>query len=487
MLVAVSVVPRLVHLDAPPLDRHDFRQTQTAITVQSFLDRGVKVLRYETPVLGPPWTVPFEFPLFQLCAYAVAKLTPFQLDLACRLTAVLWFYASAWILYVLLRRWTTPRLAALSLLLYVLSPFSILWSRAVLIDYAAVALCLGYLHATLLWSVDGRRGAWPVAIVLGTLGLLTKITTGTTVAIPVALALGWRVRRAWRAGGSDARENVLGVGLVSALVLGVPLVTGVLWTRWADAIKAAQPATATLTSQALTTWNFGTWSQRATWETWAAIVGRIAATILPAAFAVTLLLSIPFFRRAELRLRIAGWMALAGVVTPIGLFFNLYWVHDYYLIAVAPFLAFLGAAGIAFLLDRPVRHRARVGALGLGVALLSTIPCWGYAAPTYEVSRDAPLARLGALIAGATGPGDWVVVQGDEWNSRILYASRRRGFMIWEGRTDVRPLASRPEFGGLVCRECTSELLALFPRRRLVGREAGWDVYRLWPESAEPR
>jgi 4-amino-4-deoxy-L-arabinose transferase-like glycosyltransferase len=486
-VVALSVVPRLVHLDVPPLDRHDFRQTQTAITVQAFLDRGVDVLHYQTPVLGPPWTVPFEFPLFQLSAFAVARLTAFDVDLACRLTAVLWFYASAWILYALVRHWTTPRLAVLSLLLYVLSPFSLLWSRAVLIDYAAVALLLGYFHATLLWGIDGRRWAWLAAVVLGSLGILTKITTAATVAVPVALALGWRLRRARETRRSDGGGHALGVGLVAVLIAGVPLVSGVLWTRWTDAIKAAQPATASLTSQALTTWNFGNWGQRASLLSWGEILGRIAATILPAAFAPTLLLAIPFFRRADRRLKIAGWMALTGVLTPILVFFNLYRVHDYYLIAVAPFLAFLGAAGIAFLLERPAWHRTRVRTLVLGVALLSTIPCWTYAAPTYQVSRDTPLARLGRLIAGATTPGDWVVVQGDEWNSRILYASRRRGFMIWEGRTDVRPLTSRPELGALVCKECTPELLALFPRRRLVGSEASYDVYRLWPESGQPR
>ena len=487
VLVAISVVPRLVHLDVPPLDRHDFRQTQTGITVQAFLDRGVEVPRYETPVFGPPWTVPFEAPLFQLTAFGVARLTGFNVDLACRLTAVLWFYASAWILFVLLRRWATPRLATLGLLLYVLSPFSLLWSRAVLIDYAAVALLLGYLHATLLWCVDGRRGAWLAAIVLGTLGLLTKITTGALVAAPVALALSWRVRRAWSARASRLLGERVGVGVIAALVAGVPLLSALLWTRWADAIKASQPPAAFLTSGALTRWNFGTWSQRADPAAWAEILGRIAGMVIPAAFVVALVAAIPFFRRADRRLRWVGWMALAGVLLPIAIFFNLFWVHDYYLIAVTPALALLGAAGIAYLLDLPALQRPVVRATVLAVACLSTIPCWTYAAPTYEVSRESPFARLGSLIAQSTRPGEWVAVQGDDWNSRILYAARRRGFMMRNGPTDVRPLAGRPEFGALVCRECSAELLALFPRRRLIGHQADFEVYRVWPEGGEPR
>ena len=43
-------------------DLHAFRQTQTAITVTYLLKVG-PWLAYQTPVLGPPWAIPFEFPL----------------------------------------------------------------------------------------------------------------------------------------------------------------------------------------------------------------------------------------------------------------------------------------------------------------------------------------------------------------------------------------------------------------------------------------
>ena len=56
------------------LDAHGFRQTQTAISTY-YLLKGSSVLAYETPVLGPPWSIPFEFPLYQwLVALAVAVL-----------------------------------------------------------------------------------------------------------------------------------------------------------------------------------------------------------------------------------------------------------------------------------------------------------------------------------------------------------------------------------------------------------------------------
>ena len=45
----------------PPLDVHSFRQTQTALTSYWFIHQGFQ-FAYETPVVGAPWAIPFEFP-----------------------------------------------------------------------------------------------------------------------------------------------------------------------------------------------------------------------------------------------------------------------------------------------------------------------------------------------------------------------------------------------------------------------------------------
>src|SRR5579871_6349480 len=65
-------------INQPIADLHQFRQTQTAITAWS-IAHGGPWFAYETPVLGYPWSIPFEFPLYQ---YLLAKLScGFGLDL----------------------------------------------------------------------------------------------------------------------------------------------------------------------------------------------------------------------------------------------------------------------------------------------------------------------------------------------------------------------------------------------------------------------
>jgi len=45
----------------PLLGMHSFRQTYTAITAY-WLMQGSPWFHYETPVLGAPWSIPYEFP-----------------------------------------------------------------------------------------------------------------------------------------------------------------------------------------------------------------------------------------------------------------------------------------------------------------------------------------------------------------------------------------------------------------------------------------
>lgn len=68
-------------------DFHGFRQAQTAISANSILYGG-PILHYETPVLGPPWSIPFEFPLYQVLVALLAKLLSSPLDQTGRFVSV---------------------------------------------------------------------------------------------------------------------------------------------------------------------------------------------------------------------------------------------------------------------------------------------------------------------------------------------------------------------------------------------------------------
>ena len=211
------------------------------------------------------------------------------------------------------------------------------WSRAALIEYLALALAIGFALAGLRWRE--RQGTWwfVAALVIGCLATMVKITTAAFWIAPFAL-LG-----VWRDDAPATARSRIGAWTLTI----VPLVAGLAWTRWADAIKAASDATAWLTSTALTSWNFGTVAQRLEPDQWEHVVANVI--YLGGGIALPLLaIPILIFAVERRQLRFWTWIAvtLAG---PVVVFFNLYYVHDYYSTAVTASVAALVGGGFAAL------------------------------------------------------------------------------------------------------------------------------------------
>ena len=128
-------------------DAFEARQYQTALTAYYFQKDGLK-LAYETPVLGPPWSIPMEFPLYQAIVAKLSTATGMPLEQAGRLTGILAFFGCFPAVWLLLKTrlphaddWLT--IAALALL----SPMFLFYSRTVLIESTALCASLWFLAA----------------------------------------------------------------------------------------------------------------------------------------------------------------------------------------------------------------------------------------------------------------------------------------------------------------------------------------------------
>ena len=85
-------------------DSYAFRQTQTAITARYFSGFS-DFLTYQTPVLGPPWSIPFEFPIYQALAKGLQVTSGLSLESSGRLVSIAFFLLCFWPLHCLLRAW----------------------------------------------------------------------------------------------------------------------------------------------------------------------------------------------------------------------------------------------------------------------------------------------------------------------------------------------------------------------------------------------
>src|ERR1041384_4935062 len=117
------------------LPGNEFRQTQTAISALFIQRENNFSLAYPTPVLGKPWSIPFEFPLYQWSVVVVSNTLKVPLQVAARLASALCFYLALPALWLLLKRVEVKTVARWVVLCLVVScPLYIFYSRAFLIE-----------------------------------------------------------------------------------------------------------------------------------------------------------------------------------------------------------------------------------------------------------------------------------------------------------------------------------------------------------------
>lgn len=404
----------------PIADFNPWRQSQTALTAWYFLRDGFS-LAYPLPVLGPPWSIPFEFPTYQGLVALLASLTGFPLESCGRAVSLIAFYASLPAVNLLLRErfaMGSERFFVLGFLL--LSPLYVAWSRAFSIESTALALSVWYLAAFHRWALRPSigRGTWLLG--LGVLAGLTKITTlfifsAAAVAILVT-TLGARPSM-WR-----ERARFVVATVILAFVL--PLATTLVWVAYTDAIKASGPLTATLTSSALADWNYGSLAQRLSPATWRQFE-HFAENLVVSRYTLLLAaLSLALYPENGRRV-----LLLTGLfVLPLLVFTNLYVAHDYYWCANG-FLV-LVALGMAFapLVSRPSVPLA-AGVIACVLVFYQYRNTYnGWYGPTQR-QAVSPLLPLAGKIQELTQPERYSVVYGAYWDPLLAYHSQRRMIM----------------------------------------------------------
>src|SRR2546423_2871146 len=181
---------RLPTLFQPLLEAHPFRQTQTAYTAVLYHRNGIDLWHTPLPVVGPPWEVPFEFPLFQ-AGGAVLMNLGIAMEPALRGLSLACFLATAAVLWQLIARERGPLAAGAATLFFLFSPFSLLWSRTSMPEYLATFLGISFVALAVSWGQSGHRKRLAGAIAVGFLAKIGKAPTGQIwISPPMRLVLG---------------------------------------------------------------------------------------------------------------------------------------------------------------------------------------------------------------------------------------------------------------------------------------------------------
>jgi len=421
----IYAITGAIYLPQPLLDAHAFRQCQTAVTAE-WLATDLNPLRmfvYETPLLGAPWRIPMEFPLFQWLVAVVHRLTGLEIDLVGRSMAMVFHLGCLWPAWAItrslgggFRHWAVY--AGLSLL----APVYHHWSRACLIETMAVFLAMAFLATAITWLQTGKATAALAATAAAVLAALVKVTTFPPFAAAAVCYGIWLVISC----PTHQRRQRL-VRLAGLMVpYAVAIVCLGMWVQAGDAVKAEQPLSATLTSSALRSWNYGILAQRLSPQLWRdTIAGRAipsAGGWIGVACVIAGLVSIRDSRRMAL-----GFLCLAYIGSFL-LFTNLHVQHNYYQVANGCMLV----AAIAIAACGLTAANKAGWCWGLLTALL--VSClWSfrpYAAQEWmDFSRDSRL-QVAAALAQRVPPDDVIMVAGMDWSGEIAFYARRRAIYI---------------------------------------------------------
>jgi hypothetical protein len=440
-------------------DRHAFRQTQTALGCFYMLKDGL-TLKYQTPVLGAPWSLPFEFPLYQWAVVGAVKLFHAGLDPTGRAVSIAFFLLTLIPCYLVLPALGVRREHRLLFpILLLVSPFYVFWSRTFMMETTALFFSSAYAACFILYVWKRQRQVpiakvahWAaLAVLFGALAALVKITTFMTfgLATVIYLARGWFT---WPLPKPNWAASWRPIGLL-AIAGGIPLAIGLAWTGYADSIKAQHPIsslTQISTLPAQRTWNFGTWTKtspeiaaklgtspeiaaKLDISTWERILGNAGSLIHydAALWAGCLAIAIVTRRRWK--------QVLACVVlylsAPLA-FTNVHWIHDYYQCANGIFLLMAVGFCILSLFELPrVVAAPRAAAAGAGLAALLvviTAAVIGYMRICYPLQshNDTRMSDLAYQISSRCDPDAVVVYVGLDWDPTLPYYTRRRALMI---------------------------------------------------------
>lgn len=420
------------------LNMYSFRQTQVAISIFYYLKEGFK-LNYITPVLGSPWSIPMEFPTYQLIVGFFSKITQLPVDQSGRIVSIAFFYASLLIIYKLgqiIFKKKESIFIFLTLILF--NPMYIFWSRSVMIESTALYFSLLFLFKIVKTYQKNQFSLANllVIIVSGSLAGLTKITTYSIYCFVSGsyILYYYFYTKNFKKLITDCRFLMLNIFRIF-LIFFIPFSITILWTRHADYIKSLNPlAKDFITSQNLFTWNFGTLEQKIDKDTWLQIskftIFNLFNGFNTLSIKLFLLgLSVITLFRKKLGIRLL-FVLLCFLVGPL-VFTNLYYVHHYYYYANLVFIIGTFAYLIIYLYENEkTKFFGSILPMILMIMIsISFIHQYQINFLPIQLSNDSKTKEVADYININSKNDDVILIYGFDWDPTIPYYSKRKAIM----------------------------------------------------------
>jgi hypothetical protein len=421
------------------LDQHGFRQTQTAISTYYTIKEGFK-LHYITPVLGAPWSIPMEFPLYQWIVAFIVIIFKTSIDQTGRFVSLLFFYLSLIPLYAILKQYLKKNSYVFIILSFVLlNPTYLFWSRTFMIESLALFLGISFCWLAIKLFQTNKPIFFILASLVGSLAALVKITTFVVLCIPVVCFFVYNFFKE-----NEKRLPSLKIikkyAVYGIVLFVIPIIFGMTWTHFADAQKSINPlADGFITSKALTVWNFGTIQQKLDVSVWSRILEHSIIpnkifgelTIINYKMPLFLIIFILFIVFIKPYRKEIFFSFIFFIIGPL-IFTNLYYVHDYYFYANNFFLSILIGFFIFYLLEKKgIKIKIITSVLFFPFILYVLFYGYNVMYHSFQSQENKTYMKSLQAIKKYTKKNDVIYIYGFDWDPTIPYYSDRKSVMDW--------------------------------------------------------
>lgn len=435
----------IINLGNPILDEHAFRQTQTALTSYYIKQDGFK-FSYETPVVGEPWSIPFEFPLYQLIVARLSKTFNYPLTNTGKLVSLLFTLLSCFPLFFLLKKLNINKNAIFfSLMLFLSSPLYLFWSGTFMIETLALFFTLNFLYfGVLIYKGNFQFLNFFFYFVFLTLALLQKITTAI---IPLFLLCLIFLILITKIKNVLVRKRLLIKLFISTAL---PVSIAFLWVKYTDFIKQKNIIGASFTSDALFEWNYGSIEQRYSMALWFHTIFK--RNISQSSFLVLGCVGVflGFFLIKEREIKFVILIMLLLFLLPFFIFTNLHIVHSYYQLANSIFWSVSVGISIFYLIRFFPKYENILYVLLFSFFLFSN---YFFFTKSYLQPKELKISeensrtlRISNFIKKNTNENQPIVIYGYGWSSEVAFYSERRALSLPEDKWYLQAINNTDEF-----------------------------------------
>jgi 4-amino-4-deoxy-L-arabinose transferase-like glycosyltransferase len=223
---AALIAQRFFHFKNIIEEPAAWRQFDTEFYAYSFFKNGIDLFKPSVCWLGTHKTLILEFPIISAIISLFYKLFGHSVFYA-RFTILLFFILSALYLFLIVKKLYYERLAKFTLIVYLLLPMGVYYSRTINIDFPVLFFSLGALYYYILGYEKSSFPFLILATAFSLLGFLTKSPSMFIIYVPLLYFI--------------IQKGKLKLLLKSLPILTIPVIAFVFWQIYSVNINSAAP------------------------------------------------------------------------------------------------------------------------------------------------------------------------------------------------------------------------------------------------------